>query len=674
MLKLRKILLYDNVYYFFLILILIISSINLLVPKTSKYNEKNTYFKGIIIKIETDKEKTKLYLKNKETVIVNYSKKVNLNLGDEILVKGTFKKPSKNTTKNLFNYQQYLQRKNIFYLIDAKKINKIKSNSNIFYKLKKYLYNNFNNNPYLLTFILGDKSLIKENVIRSYQENGISHLFAISGMHISMFAYMLRKFLSKLSLNEENIFYITTIFLLIYLILVGLSPSILRGILFYILFSLNKIYYFYIKQINLFIISFGLCLLINPNYIFDVGFAYSFFISFALILMTKNLNSTNYLISLLKVSILSFIVSIPITLYNFYQINLLSIFYNLFFVPLVSFLIFPLAIISAFLKPVRQILDFSVYVLENISLNLSKISFLKLTFKKVFIIFYLLYLILIIFYLFTKKYKYLKILLIFLIIHFLVPNFEKKTYLKMIDIGQGDAILFRSHNKNVLIDTGGVSSYSSSNNDGKIFFNIIYPTFKSLGIKKLDYLILTHGDKDHLGEAKTLIENFKVKNIIINNNHINFYEQKLIEKNTIIGKQNLTFSLKDLSFIQLNENLDDENDSSQIYLVQYKNIKILLTGDASIKSEENLLNNYNLSNIDILKIGHHGSRSSTSDNFLKEIHPKIALISAGRNNKFNHPHQEVLERLNKYHVKTYCTKELGTLTINLDKMEIKSDL
>ena len=237
-----------------------------------------------------------------------------------------------------------------------------------------------------------------------------------------------------------------------------------------------------------------------------------------------------------------------------------------------------------------------------------------------------------------------------------------------------DAILFRSHNKNVLIDTGGVSSYSSSNNDGKIFFNIIYPTFKSLGIKKLDYLILTHGDKDHLGEAKTLIENFKVKNIIINNNHINFYEQKLIEKNTIIGKQNLTFSLKDLSFIQLNENLDDENDSSQIYLVQYKNIKILLTGDASIKSEENLLNNYNLSNIDILKIGHHGSRSSTSDNFLKEIHPKIALISAGRNNKFNHPHQEVLERLNKYHVKTYCTKELGTLTINLDKMEIKSDL
>lgn len=181
-----------------------------------------------------------------------------------------------------------------------------------------------------------------------------------------------------------------------------------------------------------------------------------------------------------------------------------------------------------------------------------------------------------------------------------------------------------------------------------------------------------HGDKDHLGEAKTILENIPVKKLIINDNRVNYYEKQLISKKTIIGKQGLTFNLNGLNFIQLNENLSDENDSSQIYLVTYKKIKLLLTGDASVKSEETLLSNYDLGNIDILKVGHHGSSTSTSEKLLKNLNPKVALISSGRDNKFGHPHQEIINRLKKHNIKTYNTKEDGTITINLKTLTIQT--
>ena len=179
-----------------------------------------------------------------------------------------------------------------------------------------------------------------------------------------------------------------------------------------------------------------------------------------------------------------------------------------------------------------------------------------------------------------------------------------------------------------------------------------------------------HGDKDHLGEANTIIENIPVNKIIINSNKINYYEKSLIKENTIIGKQNLSFKVNDLIFTQLNENLDDENDSSQIYLLNYNNLKILLTGDASIKSEEKLLENYELGHIDILKVGHHGSKTSTSEKLLETLKPKVALISSGRENKFNHPHQEIIKRLKKYNLKIYNTQDSGTVTVDLDRKVI----
>ena len=455
--------------------------------------------------------------------------------------------------------------------------------------------------------------------------------------------------------------------------LIGLSASALRGVLFFILFSINKIYYFYIKPQNIFIVVLSISLLIDPYYIYDIGFSYSFLISLTLLLTASSITG-NYLQRLLKTSILSFLVSIPISLYNYYQINLLSIIYNLFYVPLVSLIIFPLSLISLFIKPLIPIYNIFIYILEKSSIVLNEISLGKLIFPKLPLIIYFIYLLIIIFIikkLTIKENKYLLILIVLLFLHYTYPTLTRTTYIKMIDVGQGDSILIHSNNESVLIDTGG----SIDNDESKIVINTTIPLLKSLGIKKLKYLILTHGDADHMGEAKHLIDSFKVKNILINNGEFNYLEKELISKtdNIKIAKEGTIIKCGDITMVQLNTDLTDENDSSQIYYAMYKNYSILFTGDASLKSEDYILNNYDLSKIDILKVGHHGSKTSTGINLIDKLEPKIALISVGKDNKFNHPNQMVLDNLKTSQI--YRTDINGTITLKLNKnVKVQTDL
>ncbi len=658
MLTLRKILLQDKLFIIIFIFVIIISIIRLIIPKSSNYNNKTNDLTGIIIDIHKLDDNYKIIVKGKEKVIVNYYSKenINLKLGDKIKVEGEFTKPENNKTKYLFNYKKYLYRKNIFYIVKASSIKKISSSNNPYYHIKNIIISHLGNDPYLNTFLIGDKTYVNDNALRSYQENGISHLFALSGMHITLLVELISKLLKRFKLYEEDIFKYTTIFLLIYLFIVGLSPSLFRGVLFYILFSLNRIYYFYIKKTNLFMFIISISLLINPNFIFDIGFLYSYLISLSLIMFSNELKSDNYIISLLKVSLLSFFVSTPITLYNFYQINILSIIYNLIFVPLVSIVIFPFSLIVFIIKPLSPIYHLLINIMESISIFLSKIKIGKLIFKRLPLVVYLIYFLIVLVFIFRKKKEYIYLIILLLSFHFLIPYFDRSDYLEMIDVGQGDSFLLHSNNKNILIDTGG-----KMNNEGTIFYNTIYPLLKSKGIKKIDLLIISHGDFDHIGDAKTLIDNFKVKRVVINSNRINYLEKRIINKNTFIGYQGTYFKVGDFKLIQLNEDLNDENDSSQIYLVTYKKTRMLFTGDASKKSEELLLDNYDIGNIDILKVGHHGSNTSSSEKFIKEINPKISLISVGKDNKYGHPNKEVLEVLGNS--KIYRTDNMGSVII-----------
>ena len=243
----------------------------------------------------------------------------------------------------------------------------------------------------------------------------------------------------------------------------------------------------------------------------------------------------------------------------------------------------------------------------------------------------------------------------------------------MIDVGQGDSILIHLNRKNILIDTGGDTSYSS-NKDGEIFFNAVYPVLKSNGIKKLDYLILSHGDKDHMGEAKKIVESISVNKVIFNVGSYNYLEKDLIKT---LKKKNIRY-YKNIENIYIGNNpiyflntgiYNNENDNSNVLYFIVNNYKFLLMGDASKIREKDILETYNLEDIDFLKIGHHGSNTSSSKEFIESINPKYNLISVGVDNKFNHPRKEVLKILSNR--KIYRTDKEGTIEIIIKKNKYK---
>ncbi len=672
MLRLRKILLCDYVYFIVTVLAILITIYRLSIPVISNYNESSTTFIGTINKIIVKNDKVTIYVKNKEIIIASYYLNQldysNLKLGDKVKIMGIFKLPSSNTTEYLFDYQKYLKRRNIFYLVEVSSIEKIRNNRNIYYFLKQKLINNLSDNPYLYTFVLGDKSYLDSSVKRSYQSNGISHLFCISGMHTALLIMIINRLLKRFKLNEMNLFIITSSILIVYLLLVGLSPSIVRAVLFYIIFSINQIKYFYIKPTNLFLIVFSISLIINPNYVYDIGYLYSYSISFSLIKMSDYLKG-NYFKTIFKTSIISLLVSLPITLYNFYEINILSIFYNLIFIPIISIIIFPMSLLVLIIKPLLPIYNYLIIGVERLSLFFSNINFGKLIFKRLPIYIYIIYFLLVFIYLYKPKKIFIYMFFSLLLIHYLIPYCDYSTYMEIIDVGQGDSILIHYRNKAILIDTGG-----KDNSNGVIFFNTINPALKSLGIQKINYLILSHGDSDHMGESLTLVNNFKVEKVIFNCGSYNYLEKELIKR---LDKKKVKYysCINELNinknkfyFLQTKE-YDNENDNSNVIYTDLNGYKFMLMGDASITTEKEILDKYNLPDIDVLKAGHHGSITSSSKEFINEINPKYSIISVGKNNRYGHPNKEVLDNLNNS--KVYRTDQNGSIMFKLKNNKLK---
>ena len=656
-----------------MLIVLIISIIRINIKPNLFYKEDST-ITGIIQNIEYEEDYYKLTIKGKEKVLGSfYSKnKIDIHLGDKIKVSGIISEPTNPTLINTFNYKKYLNNKNIYHLIDIDSIKVISKNRNIYYKVKEFVYKRLNHNKYLYTFIVGDKFYLSQEIKNTYQENGISHLFAISGMHITLLSNIIMKILSTLKVKENKKYLITSILLILYLLIVGITPSILRGVLFFIVFKYNNLYYFYIKPTNLFILVLSISLLINPKYIFEVSFQYSYLISFTLIYMSEYLISNNYFMSLIKTSTISSIVSLPISLYNFYSINILSIIYNLLFIPLITIIIFPLSLITFLFSPLIPIYDFITNIMENISIFLSKIKIGKLVFMKIHPLFYIVYLIIIfIAFYFIKKnnYKVIIILFFILLIHYIYPSINNNTFISFIDVGQGDSILIHN-NQNILIDTGG----KDNSNESSIVINKTIPYLKSLGIKRIDYLILTHGDFDHMGDAINLVNNFKVEKVIFNCGPYNDLEKELIK---VLDKKKIPYysCIKELNidnnklyFLQTKE-YDNENDNSNVIYTEINGYKFMFMGDAGIDKEKDILNKYNISNVDVLKVGHHGSKTSSSKELINSINPKYSIISVGKNNRYGHPNKEVLETLKD--TKIYRTDQDGSIMFKIKNNELE---
>lgn len=665
------------------IITILLTLIRIEIDIPSSYDLDTKKVVGEVLEYDIDGDYLKLTIDAKEKLIGRYYFKTkaekelfikSVDVYDTLRLDGELEEAEGSKDIYSFDYKRYLKSKNINYIIKIDKITLISKEKSFFKGIKCFLLKR-NSNPYIKAFIFGNNKSIITDVMSSYQEIGISHLFAISGMHIGLLTLVISKLLIKLNIREKSIFIIISLFLFFYLFITGVSPSILRAIFFYLFFSINKIYNFNIKGVNIFLLIFSISLLVNPYYIHEVSFLYSYTISFSLLLVGNKINNGSYFKRLFLTSLISFIVSIPITIYFFNQINILSVFYNMLFVPLISMVVFPLSIITYIIPFFEPIFNIFISLMEFLALKFNSISFSKLIFPSLPRYYYILYIIgVIIFISYFYNKKIISVLPIFLLalFNYLYPVFFNQNYLMFLDVGQGDSILIHSKNQTMLVDTGGVMNYSREKwqerkNKKSLTNYVTIPVLKKLGIRKIDYLVLTHGDFDHMGETLKLIKQYRVEDIYLNQGNFNLLEKKVIKKYRHVYqiREKEEIVLGNINIVQINKEFSDENDSSSILLMYYKNKKILLAGDASKKSEEYILNKYNIGKIDVLKIGHHGSKTSTSDELLKELRPSLAIISCGKNNRFNHPHKETIDKLKKYRIKYLRTDISGTIRIDL---------
>lgn len=642
---------------------------------SSQYSLKDNVITGYVYDCQNSEDKTVLKIKGKENILINYYDNFKCHLGQKIKAKGEMLKPENNTNFYLFNYKKYLLSEKINYTFKANKIIVINNHSPFIYNIKNALNNHvktYKSKAYLNALVLGNNNQINEDIKESYQTNGISHLLAISGAQITLFSAILLYIFNKI-FSKNTSYIITIMLLLIYLFIVGFNASVLRATLLFIALTINKQFELKINTLSLLILIASILLIINPYYIYSLGFTLSFTVSFYLILFKGIINRyQNYFSKTLVISLIAFFSSAPIIINNFFELNLFAPFINIYFVPLITFIVYPLGLITFIFKPLDSIFLNLIIIVENASLKLSNIKFLNLSLCHINIFFFIIYYVLItlILYNWLKGRNYILILFLILIFHHHINYLNYESSLTMLDVGQGDSFLIKlKHNQgNILIDTGGLVSYNKQK-PYDITKNITIPYMQAEGIDHLDYLIITHGDYDHMGEGINLINNFKVGKVIFNCGEYNELEKNLIK---VLNKKkisyyscikNLNINNHKLKFLNTKE-YDNENDNSNVIYTKINSYSFLLMGDAGIEKEQDILNKYNLTNIDFFKVGHHGSNTSSSKKFINSINPKYSLISVGKNNRYGHPKKETLKNLKRSII--YRTDLDGSIKIKLN--------
>ena len=632
--------------------------------KNYTFNSLNNINQGTIYKINKYNNYEILYIKGNENIKGYIYVKSNLNMGDIISFKYTLKDINIPKMFNTFNYNIYLKGLNIRKNVKINNYKKIGFNKKYFFnKLIEKKIVNKKSKGYIYNFLFADKSYLDYDIKNSYINNGISHLFAVSGFHIILLLNFLKNILYRIFKRSNFVSMLLMLFSIIYLFMTNFSLPLYRAILLYFFGYYNKKYQLNINKYIYFLLITNICLFGNTNYVYLSSFWYVFIIYLFLI----NIFNSDAKKNTFKVSIYIFVITAPLSLYFNYHINLLSIILNILFSSLVGYIFYPLSFLSVIFNFFDGLYSSILKIFEFINLKFLYVKILNFYIPK----FSLLSLILIYVFIFLYiKYKK-KILIIILIIFLLfIKNkyrFDNSLYIYFVDVGQGDMTLIKNSKHNILIDTGGLenNNYLSSQ-----ITSFLY----SINTFKIDTLILSHGDFDHMGEAINLVNNFNVEKVIFNCGPYNDLEKELIK---VLNKKKIKYysCVKELNvdnnkiyFLQTKE-YDNENDNSNVIYTKLNSYKFMFMGDAGVEKEKDILKKHNISDIDVLKVGHHGSKTSSGKNFINEINPKYSIISVGKNNRYGHPNKDVLNNLENS--KIYRTDQDGSIMFKITNNKLK---
>lgn len=659
---------------------------------------------------ETDyKYSTNIKLENKLKLTVYIDKKEDvskLEYGNKISVIGTYKKPTESRNYKGYDYMKYLKTKKICgsLIVDGEvKLIKTKNINPIFTIINKLSIIFKQNLKKLLPkqeaeleqgILLGDTSDIESDIKDDFRKCNLSHMLAVSGAHLSYLVLGINTVLSKKSFGIRRRKILSIMFILIFMVIVNMSPSVVRAGISTIIAIFATLIYRKQDTYTTISIALLLTLLNNPFAIFDVGLQLSYLATLSIIVFyskftQKQFNNKvkKYLYESTILTVSANILILPITIYEFNTIPINSVISNLLAGPLLGICIILgmfMVIISTVCFPVSKLIAFPLQIILKILIKIieliSKIPFGNYTVKTPwFIVVFLTYAIIAT--LIYNKKKMTKILTMVTLIIFVVMqvcafiNIDGKLKIYFIDVGQGDSMLVKTvRGKNILIDGGG-----SKDPDYDIGEKILVPYLLDRRIKTLDYVIISHFDEDHATGVAQILGKIDVSSIILTRQleendiyrHIlSIAKEKKIKLIYVKEGDVLKIGGIKISIIHPENKLminNPMNNNSIVCKVEYNSFSMLLTGDIEMEAEELILRkNINLK-ADVLKVAHHGSKTSTTGEFLKAINPKVALIGVGKNNNFGHPSNEVIQRLKENGTRIYRTDENGEISITVNK-------
>ena len=598
-----------------------------------------------------------------------------------LVLKGKIKLSPATGQRNFqgFNYQSYLASQGIYRIAQIERLDQVVPQKSLsplafFHQLRRralvHIQTHFPSpmRHYMTGLLFGylDKEFDEQSQL--YTSLGIIHLFALSGMQVGFFLGWFRYGLLRLGLPKDYLFIVLLPFSLCYGLMTGWTASVLRSLVQSLLAE------FGIKKLDNMGITLLLLFLLLPHFLLTVGGVLSCSYAFLLCLFDfedlSSLKKSIYTSLVLSLGILPFL-----TYYygTFQPVSLIltaifSIVFDSFLLPVLTvfFALSGLVIFSQINPLFEWMESFLTWIQSWIGqpLILGKPSLFQ---------FSLMIAVLILLFDFWKKPQFrICLLMIFGLLMVWVKH-PLTNEVTVVDVGQGDSIFLRSmKGDTILIDVGGKVTFgtkekwqesSQTSNAEKT----LIPYLQARGVSQIDHLVLTHTDTDHIGDLEEVAKCFKIKEICVSQGALtksSFVKRLRTIKcpvHTLKAGDKLPMMGSNLQVLYPNKIGDGGNNDSIVLYGKLLESSFLFTGDLEKEGEEELMASYPTLRASVLKAGHHGSKGSSSEAFLDQLHPSLALVSAGENNRYKHPNDETIERFKQRHIKILRTDKDGAI-------------
>lgn len=698
-------------------LIISIGYVSILENKYSKISDMPIKEMVTIISDIQEKEYKKVctakIVRNNKKILINIKMSQDIpsmKYGDSLYIEGEFKQPEEARNYKGYNYKQYLKTKKIIGTVELEKVKILKSsNGSFIHNIQKYIRDTINGTltdeegNLLLAILLGDKDKLSEDIQESFKTSNLSHMLAVSGAHVSYIILGLTYVLQNSIIGKKNGKIVCIIFLLAFMAITNFTPSVTRACIMAILTLLSSIIYRKSDVYTNISVAALITLIFNPYSLLDLGFQLSYGGTIGIIIFIKRIQEKksnskviNYIKQMALVSIYANIIIIPIMMYHFNTVSFTFIISNIMASPILGIIVitgFLFIITSITVKPLTRLIAIFIKPILSILIKISQICS-KLPFSNILVVTpymfnVISYYAIILYCIKSKKNNKCKIIICLLIVliltNFIIYIFPQKLRIFFIDVGQGDStLIITPDKKTVLIDGGGSDSFDVGE-------KVLLPYLLDRRILKIDYVLISHFDTDHCGGILTIMEKVKVKNIIISEQaeHSENYERF---KKLMIHKKIRLIEVKKGDKIKIGRYSEFKilfptsrllsenplNNNSIVAQFNYNNFKMLFTGDIEKLAEQQILKTEKAEiRADILKVAHHGSKTSSIPEFIKAVRPKIALIGVGKNNTFGHPNQQTIKNLENIKCRIYRTDLQGEIIIKIDqkgRMNVKSKL